>query len=486
MKNRDNFANYIEKKVLSFIRQWDMLCPGDKVVLGVSGGADSVCLLAVLEALKKELQTELCVVHINHGVRAEAGEDAAYVEQLCRELSLPFYQKEICMEELARQWKCSSEEAGRRARYAFFEEICRVTGAEKIAVAHNMGDCSETMLFHLFRGSGLTGLSGIRPVRDNIIRPILCLQRREIEQYLSVKGLSYRHDITNDGDDYTRNRIRHHILPYAETEIVCGATRNVYEAANHIALVQDYIGQQAEMAWKEVCVLAKEGRLELSVPRLAELHEIVQKELLRKAVLQLTGSTKDITREHIESLSALICRSGNRWVQLPCFLRGERSYERLLLYVERGCGETSQEIGVTGEALMAGAVSIAFEDVEIGMEILEFGGNFQDIPQNKYTKWLDYDKIKGDISVRHRRNGDYFSVKTPRGVGRKKLKDYLIDEKLPREERDALILLAEGSHVLWLVPYRISECYKVEEGTVRVLQITVRERDGGKYGETQN
>lgn len=486
MKNRDNFANYIEKKVLSFIRQWDMLCPGDKVVLGVSGGADSVCLLAVMEALQTELQTELCVVHINHGVRAEAGQDAAYVEQLCLERSLPFYLKEIRMEELAKQWKCSSEEAGRRARYAFFEEVCHATGSEKIAVAHNMGDCSETMLFHLFRGSGLIGLSGIRPVRDNIIRPILCLERREIEQYLSVKGLAYRHDITNDGDDYTRNRIRHHILPYAEEEIVCGATRNVYEAAKHLALVQDYIGQQVENAWEEVNIPAGEGRLALSLPKLAGLHEIVQKELLKKAVLQLTGSSKDITREHIDSLFELIGRSGNRRIQLPGFLWGERSYERLLLYVERACGEPWHEIPVTGEALMAGAVRMAFEDVEIAMEILEFSGNFQDIPQNKYTKWLDYDKIKGDINVRHRRNGDYFTVKTPQGAGRKKLKDYLIDEKLPREERDTLLLLAEGSHVLWLVPYRISEYYKVSEDTVRVLQITVKEQYGGDYGETQN
>ena len=486
MKNRDNFTNYIEKKVLSFVRQWDMLCPGDKVVLGVSGGADSVCLLTVLQALKAELQTELCVVHINHGLRTEAGEDAAYVEQLCRELSLPFYLKEIRMEELAREWKCSSEEAGRRARYAFFQEVCHMTGAEKIAVAHNMGDCSETMLFHLFRGSGLTGLSGIRPVRDHIIRPILCLERREIEQYLSVKGLSYRHDITNDGDDYTRNRIRHHILPYAEEEIVCGATRNVYEAAKHIALVQDYIGQQADKAWKEVLILGREERLELSVPGLASFHEIVQKEILKRAVLQLAGSSKDITREHIESLYELVCRSGNRRVKLPYSLLGERSYERLLLYVEKAYVQPSGECLIGMQELTKEPVRIAMEGMEIELQVLDFSGNLQDIPQNKYTKWLDCDKIKGDIIVRHRRNGDYFSVKTPQGVGRKKLKDYLIDEKLPREERDTLLLLAEGSHVLWLVPHRISEYYKVEEGTVRVLQITVKERYGGEYGETQN
>ncbi|MBQ8821502.1 MAG: tRNA lysidine(34) synthetase TilS [Lachnospiraceae bacterium] len=486
MKKQSDYGNFIEKKVLAFIRQQHMLAPGDKVVLGVSGGADSVCLLMVLHALSEELGIRLHVGHVNHGVREEAGEDGVYVEQLCRELGVPFFLKEIRMEELAAEWKCSPEEAGRKARYAFFEEICETVGAEKIAVAHNMGDCSETMLFHLFRGSGLTGLSGIRPVRGKVVRPILCLEREEIEQYLQARKISHCHDITNDGDDYTRNRIRHHILPYAEAEIVRGATRNVYEAAKHIALAQEFIEQQAEGAWKEVLLCQGQQRLELDIPRLLGLHEVLQKEVLRRAIGTMAEGCKDITREHIESLLGLVTGSGNRQVSLPYLLRGERSYERLLLYREKEKKVVLPEACVDVQALALEPWTISVAGAELELKVLDFSGNLQDIPQNKYTKWLDYDKIKSNIKIRHRRIGDYFSVKTREGVGRKKLKDYLMDEKVPRQERDELLLLAEESHVLWLIPYRISEDYKVDHGTKRVLQIIIKGQNGGNYGKAQS
>ncbi len=486
MKKQSDYRNFIEKKVLSFIRRQDMLVPGDKVVLGVSGGADSVCLLTVLCALSKELGIRLYVAHVNHGVRKEAGEDGAYVAQLCRELEVPFFLKEIQMDMLAAEWKCSPEEAGRNARYAFFEEICGATGASRIAVAHNMGDCSETMLFNLFRGSGLAGLSGIRPVRGKVVRPILCLERREIEQYLQAGEIAFCHDKTNDGDDYTRNRIRHHILPYAEAEIVSGATRNVYEAARHIALAQDFIERQVEVVWKDVLLFQSAERLELDIHGLSGLHELLQKEILRKAIGALADGCKDITREHIDSLRGLVTGSGNRKVSLPYLLRGERSYEKLLLYKEKERVAASEEVCVDMQELALKPLTVSFSGAELELKVLVFGGNLQDIPQNKYTKWLDYDKIKSDIKIRHRRIGDYFSVKTQTGVGRKKLKDYLMDEKLPKEMRDEVILLAEESHVLWLVPYRISEDYKIDHGTKRVLQITIKGQNGGSYGKAQS
>lgn len=472
--------------MLSFIRQQDMLCRGETVVLGVSGGADSVCLLVVLCALKEELGIRLQVGHVNHGVRKEAGRDSAYVEKLCEELGVSFSLKEIDMNALAAQWKCSSEEAGRNARYAFFAELCEKTGAGKVAVAHNMGDCSETMLFHLFRGSGLAGLSGIRPVRDGIIRPLLCLERGEIEEYLRQKEISYCHDCTNDGDDYTRNRIRHHILPYAEKEIVSGATRNVYEAARHLARIQDFVDMQTELAWKEVLLGQEKGRIELDIPGLSGLHAVLQTELLRKAVGELSTGCRDITREHIDSLQSLLLERGNRQVHLPYHIRGERSYERLLLYVEEEKKRSSEEIVVAMDELCTEPAGYTFGGKRIEFSVCAYSGNLQDIPQNQYTKWLDYDKIKGNLKIRHRANGDYLSVKTDSGMGRKKLKDYLMDEKVPRQLRDEIPIIAEGSHVLWLVPYRISEYFKVDGETKRVLQIFIKEHNGGSYGETQS
>ncbi len=472
--------------MLSFIRQQDMLEAGESVLLGVSGGADSVCLLAVLCALSEELGITLLVAHVNHGIRKEAGRDCAYVKQLCEARGLPFFERTVDMNALAGEWKCSSEEAGRKARYDFFTELSKEHGIGKIAVAHNMSDCSETVLFHLFRGSGLAGLTGIRPMREMLVRPILCLEREEIENYLWTKGLAYCHDITNDSDDYTRNRIRHHILPYAEEEIVSGATKNVYEAAKHLARVQNFVEQQTCMAWQEVVLCRAEDRIELHIPKLCALHVVLQTEILRKAVAGIAKGCKDITREHIESLLGLIVNSGNRQLYLPYGLRGERSYDRLLIYIVRDCAEEMPDTVIDKELLENGLVHIAAGDALFGFSVLEYQGNPQDIPQNQYTKWFDYDKIKDNLKIRHREKGDYFSVKSANGMGRKRLKDYLIDEKVPRQRRDELLLIAEGSHVLWLLSGRISEYYKVSSETQRVLQISVKEHNGGNDGETQN
>ena len=175
-----------------------MLQPGDRVVAGVSGGADSVCLLFLLLEWRREFPLDIAVVHVNHGIRPEAGEDARYVEKLCGEHRIPFF----------------LTEADVRQR-SILEKAAEEWGATKIAVAHNSNDRSETQLFHLFRGSGIRGLASILPVRGRIIRPILCLERWEIEDFLTQQGIFYCKDATNDEDDYTRNRIRHHILPYA-------------------------------------------------------------------------------------------------------------------------------------------------------------------------------------------------------------------------------------------------------------------------------
>lgn len=195
MKNDVTFQKNIENKVLSYCRKHKMFRNGDRVVLGVSGGADSVCLLFVLLKLRECLGIDLCVVHVNHGVREDAGEDAAYVEKLCNDRGIPFRLKEIRLEKLAKELEATMEEAGRMARYQAFEEACRVWSGSRIAVAHNSNDRAETMLFHLFRGTGLKGMTGILPVRGNIVRPLLCLERSEIEEYLKESGILYKHTI---------------------------------------------------------------------------------------------------------------------------------------------------------------------------------------------------------------------------------------------------------------------------------------------------
>ena len=183
---------------------------GDCIVAGVSGGADSVCMLHLLVRLQREIPFRLAVVHVNHGLRAEAGEDAVFVEKLCGDLRIPFYLREVDMAGYAAAHRLSGEEAGRLLRYRAFQEVLEEIKSGdrgRIAVAHNADDRAETMLFHMFRGSGLKGLSSIRPVRESIIRPLLCVSREQIEAYLREERLDWREDATNGEDVYARNKI---------------------------------------------------------------------------------------------------------------------------------------------------------------------------------------------------------------------------------------------------------------------------------------
>lgn len=473
----------VEERVYEYCRKYHMLQKGDGVVLGVSGGADSVCLLFMLLSLRSKLDLKLSVVHVNHGIRPDASEDADYVRGLCREQGVPFYLFEEKIEELAKKRGCSTEEAGRQYRYEMFAEVMEKEHAQKIAVAHNRNDRAETMLFHLFRGTGLTGLSGIRPVREQIIRPLLCLSRWEIEEYLEEKGIAYRHDSTNDSDDYTRNKIRHHILPYAEQEIVPGTVASMNRTADILAETEYYIEEQVQKA-KSECVQEVQGEFpgfQLESEAFSALHEFMKKRLVLEILKELSPRHKDIAAIHVEDVCLLFGREGNREIHLPYGIRARRQYGELFL--ERpGSAYTTYEF----EEILIRPEEITEEEKafplgrgrRIYLKLLNLDKNSlnpEDIPQNQYTKWFDYDKIIGCLTLRNRRGGDYLTMRNGEALQHKKVKDYMITEKISKMDRGQIPLLAEGEHVLWLVGYRISEYYKVDENTKRILQVRFKQ-----------
>ncbi len=468
--NSMRHADTIERKVKTFMARYRMLSPGDRVVAGVSGGADSVCLLFVLLKCREEIPFYLHVVHVNHGIRAEAVQDAAYVEALCKAHGLPFTLVEADVRQRAAEEKRSEEEMGRILRYEAFEKVCIQVNAGKIAVAHNSNDRAETMLFHLFRGSGLTGLCGIRPVRDRIIRPILCLERGEIENYLQEKGISYCRDVTNEEDDYTRNRIRHHIIPYAEKEIARGCVEHMARAADILLEAEELLERLTAQAWKET--VRAEGEKEnvfwISCSGYAGLDPLIGRRLIRRLLGRLSPGGRDIAHVHIKDAEELFLRQGNREICLPYGIRAERQYDSVRFGLQSEDGPS-----VTGEE--------AFDFQVFSCE------NCKDIPQNRYTKWFDYDKIKGRLTVRTRQKGDVLSIRSADGgLIHKFLKDYMVTEKIPRQDRDCIPLLADGEHILWVVGYRISEYYKVSENTKRILQVQLRRDCESRETEEDN
>ena len=469
----------VEERIFEYCEKYYMFEKGDGVVLGVSGGADSVCLLFALYELQNKWNLRLHVVHVNHGIRSDAAEDAAYVRQLCEERRIPFYLYEVSVEELAKERGCSTEEAGRQVRYEVFAQVMQEQKCQKIAVAHNMNDRAETMLFHLFRGTGLVGLAGIRPVREQIIRPILCLSRWEIEEYLEEKGIAYRHDSTNDSDDYTRNKIRHHILPYAEQEIVPGTVESMNRTADILAETEYYIEEQVQLA-RANCVTELSGEIpgfQLKDDAFDGLHGFMKKRLVLELLKELSPEHKDIAAIHVEDVCLLFGKEGNREIHLPYGIRARRQYEELLLERPKSTNVNYEfeEITILREEITEDEKEFSLgQGKKICLKRLDLDKNsfnLKDIPQNQYTKWFDYDKIIRCLTLRNRRVGDYLTMGSKEALQHKKVKDYMITEKIPKISRKQIPLLAEGEHVLWLVGYRISEYYKVDENTKRVLQV---------------
>ena len=297
------------ERVKKYIRENHMLKAGDMVAAGVSGGADSIAMLHILKCIQHDMGFELEAVHIHHGIRGEeADRDESMVRKICEEWEIPFEVYHYPVPELAKEWKLGEEETGRIVRkQAFFRERERMGFPEQktedqpqflVALAHNRNDLAETMLHHLARGTGLRGLAGIRPCGDGIIRPVLCLERREIVNYLKEKGISYITDSTNLSDEYTRNRIRHHVLPAMEKEINPRAVEHMAETARMLAAADHYLLEKGSRLLSG-CE-RKDGYL--FEGEFFREDQIIQEYAVLEAFGKLAGKRKDFTALHVEQV----------------------------------------------------------------------------------------------------------------------------------------------------------------------------------------
>ena len=464
----------MKNKVLNYIRENRMIDEGQTIVVGVSGGADSMCLLDILLALKDELGISVAVVHIHHGIRGEsADKDARFVEEYCRGKEVTCFVKRYDVPKLSSQWGMSHEEAGRRVRYEAFNEVIESLGAVdtgKIAVAHNADDHAETVLLNLCRGTGLKGLLGIRPMRDNIIRPVLCLSRWEIETYNKENGILYVQDETNLTEEYTRNKIRLGIMPKIK-EINDRALEHINVATDGLSLIDDYMEKEASRIYEKLVEAHEEGhKLTIDVSSFLELHKAMQIELVKKCLYKVAGKAKDITKQHIDSVLGLFEMTVGKQVSLPYDMVAVRQYEKLSITKNIGVnleGPDDTCVHITGEGVYD--VELSSQDMRITVQKDTFCSEI--FEENQYTKWIDCDIMKCDLQVRTRRNGDYIALDT--NGSRKKLKDFFIDKKIPKEERDRIVLIANGSEIVWVVGYRLSGAYKVSEASEHITKLQI-------------
>lgn len=509
-------------KVFAYMQQHSMLPENGNIVAGVSGGPDSVCLLLILVRLRERCGLHLSAVHINHGLRTEAGMDADFVRRLCREWDVPLAVHEADVGKLSAELGIGSEEAGRRVRYAaFLEQLERMDagtgGRGCIAVAHNRDDQAETLLFHLLRGTGLDGMAGMRPVRraqaggkllrdavqrpredfcgrsldlPRIIRPLLDTAREEIETFLAAEHVEWRMDATNAEDMYARNRIRNRILPYAEQYICSGAKEHLAKEAELLAQTADFIRERTQEALKRCAQEdGSTGNIRLSVKKLRREEAFLQKQCVRACLLQ-TGSGRDLTAAHVEAAAALALpgtQSGKR-LKLPiCRVEAVREFDSLV-FAPLGpdsltagrtdknakTGPKPMEVRLTAGRFMVpglGKIEVRLlrTDACKGENRPENAFFLRNIPEKKYTKWVDYDKIIESAVFRTRRQGDYLSINE--ALDKKSLKKYMIEEKIPANDRERLMLLADGAHIIWVPGHRISAAYKVTAQTALIMEI---------------
>ena len=318
--------NNLVQKVSEYMQEQHMAEDGQKIVVGVSGGADSMGLLTVLTELAEYFHYSLVVVHVNHGIRGQAADaDQSYVETVCRERNIPCYSFHVDLKRFAQKEGMSQEEAGRYYRYQCFEKVRKEVSGHRIAVAHQREDACETVLFNLFRGTGLKGLTGIPPVRDVIIRPLLCVNREEIEKYLREKGISWRTDETNLTDAYTRNKIRNQILPYIEANINPAAGQHIQETAQLLKDISDYLDRQGEAAFDDCVSVGKNPICAIHGEAFRKLDVVIQREVLRRAIRVAAGKLKDVDREHIEMIRGLLDKNVGRRCHLPHQLQAVRT-----------------------------------------------------------------------------------------------------------------------------------------------------------------
>lgn len=466
-------------KVRGTIDREQMIQKGDGVILGISGGADSVCLLLLLHELRPVYHLYLEAVHVEHGLRGEESlRDAAFVEELCGRLDVPVVVEHADVPAVAAEGRMGVEEAARVCRYRILERQAKLLERRrgipaKIALAHNANDHAETILFHMVRGSGMAGLRGIPRVRGRIVRPLLDVTREEIEEYLRHKGQAYCIDSTNLADACCRNVIRHQVLPALE--------QINSRAVAHIVKSGDYLGEAAAHLAGEVrdILSAVAGPEGLDRRRLSEYDGFMQREALHAWLQSYVPCARDVTEAHIRQLQGmLVGETGKRTQFAGVEIAVE--YDRLVLrHLEpqeragRGDSEEYARIspgevcGGQGKVVDAGGKRVSFMPAD--------REKIQLFPAKNYTKWLDCANMESDLVLRTRRSGDYLVVN--RRGGRKKLKDYFIDEKVPRQERDNVLLLCDGHHVLWAVGYRISEDVKVNGPSDKIIKVQVTEEE---------
>jgi len=451
------------------VDRFGLLGPGEGLVVGVSGGQDSVALLDVLRVLRRDLGLRLHVAHLNHGLRgAQADEDEAFVRQLAAEWGEPFTAERCEVGRIARERGLSVAEAGRQVRYDLFERVRQAEQLDKIAVGHTATDRAETLLMNLLRGAGVDGLASIPPQRGRVVRPLILATRQETEGHCRRRGLSFRRDPSNDDVEHLRAKVRAQLIPLLEREYQPRAGAALARAAELLGADAEFLSDLARAQYQQ---LAERGGEELSLDLEGLLSSplALRRRVVREAVRELRGEVADLGLEHCDAVLDLAREAQTgKALELPGGVSAEVSYGRLLVRSGGGLRESErieETLSVPGR-LVSQALGIALEAEVVPREALAAPADEPGLAD------LDYEQAGSQLVVRNWRPGDRFR---PLGMaGEKKLQDFFVDAKVPRRQRARVPLIAQpNGRILWVVGHRIDERVRIGENTTKVLRLTV-------------
>ncbi len=483
MKNTGEDPDTLKLKVLHFIRKHRLVSKKHPLLVAVSGGPDSVCLLHVLVQLQPELGIRLHLAHLNHQLRGvEAEDDARYVTELAYRLGIPATIESRNVRSYQTRQRLSLEEAAREVRYTFLAQVAGTVGASQMAVGHTRDDHVETVLMHLIRGAGTRGLRGLQPGvtrqigtgKLTVIRPLLTVNREEIAGYCRYHQLTPRHDTSNRSLSPLRNRIRLKLLPFLKNynpRITEALLRTSRIAHDDLA----FLDSTARRIWDNLAQ-RQANTISLAKEEFLELPPALQRHLLRIAVEKLLGDLRDIEARHIEDLMAALTKPTGKKLNLPGGITFTIDYHRYLLGADEPVSSPFPPLSgefplkLPGETKLPGwQITATITDREqLAAEVKSAGNGLTD---NRFTAYFDFVKTGDSLVVRARRRGDRFQ---PLGLNQsKKLGEFMIDARIPRSWRQQVPIIGSPGQIIWVVGWRVDERVRVSEETKQILCLTL-------------
>lgn len=435
------------EKVKNCIKKNNLINENDTVIVGFSGGADSVSLLFAL----KKLGYNVLALHVEHGIRGEESlQDALFAKNFCKEHDIPFYVEHINVPEFAKNNGFSLETAARIERHRVFSEYSKKFNCP-IALAHNKNDQAETVLMHLLRGSGLNGLTGMKYISKNVIRPLLDVSRDEIEVFNAKNNLSFVTDSTNLSNDYTRNKIRNRIIPLLNEELGINCVDNITECASILEEYNSYIALVTR-DYEDKYIVKNKNDVTLDI---ADIPHVIFIELIKRALEIINGNIVDIEKVHLNNVFELTKKESGKEVHLPYGIKAKRIYNQIVFTNKTDDFNMKYDFVPENE--------IIWQDNKINSCFTSL------VIKDCLCEHLDFDKLPKDLTLRTRKSGDFIY---PLGSkGKCTLKKYFIDKKIPLSLRNSVPLLAKDNEIYAIIGYTVSEKAKITDSTKKILKI---------------